>query len=401
MKIALIAAFLCLAAALPNVRQVQNLNNPNRVAGEFLVVLKPAATQAVNVQYAKSVAAKISAISSKINVVKSFTSLKHPMLFVRTSDESVMSQLFQLQEVKFIESNLYEKMINDCGSQQTTNEIWGLSRVGSRAMPDPYSSATYSYTPEDGNSVKVYVLDTSVRTTHNDFGGRAVFGYNAVGDNQNDDRNGHGTHCAGTVAGTLYGVAKQASIVAIKVLNDYGFGSTAGIIEGIEWMVQDVGQGAGVGSMSLGGGANAAMDQAVNDADAAGVPVVVAAGNSDADACLSSPARAEGAITVGSTDISDGLSSFSNWGTCVSILAPGSNIKSAWIDNDDSTANLSGTSMACPHVAGEVAAIRSANPSLLPAQVKAVLYESATIDAIDLRGTSGTPNVFQYSECLE
>lgn len=399
MKLALLATFLCLAAALPKVRQVRNLNNPNRLRGEFIVVLHPADTESNNVAYASSVAAKMIGISSKINVIKSFTNLKHPMLYVKTTDEAVMNQLFQLSEVSFIESNLYELMIEQCQSQETTDTLWGLSRVSSVERPS-YATATYSYSSSDGRGVRVYVLDTSVRLSHNDFDGRGEFGYNAVG-GSNDDNNGHGTHCAGTVLGTLYGVAKGATVVAVKVLSDAGFGSTAGIIDGINFMVGDVAlKGVpGVGSMSLGGGANSAMDEAVNDANAAGVPVVVAAGNSNANACNYSPARASGAITVGATTISDGLSSFSNYGTCVDILAPGSNILSAYIGDDDDSATLSGTSMACPHVAGEVAAFLSENPQATPAQVKAHLDSSSTKDAIDLRGTSGTPNYLQYSSC--
>jgi len=399
MKIALVAAFLCLAAALPRVRQVQNLNNPNRVRGEFLVVLHPGVVKADNAEYASAVAAKVTAISSKINVLKSFTNLKHPMLFVKTSDEAVMSQLFKLSEVSFIESNLYERMIEQCKSQDTTDVLWGLSRVGSKEQPE-YETATYSYSSEDGNNVRVYVLDTSVRLTHNEFTNRGEMGHNAVG-GSDDDNNGHGTHCAGTVLGTQYGVAKGGFVVAVKVLNDGGSGSTAQIVEGINWMIGDVAEKGvrGVASMSLGGFANSAMDQAVNDADEAGIPVVVAAGNSNGDACNYSPARASGAITVGSTDINDRLSSFSNHGTCVDILAPGSNILSAGIGDDDDTDTLSGTSMACPHVAGEVAAFLSENPEATPAEVKQHLDSSSTQDAIDLRGTSGTPNLLQYSSC--
>lgn len=399
MKIALFAAFLCLAAALPKVRQVENLNNPKRLAGEFLVVLHPTVSKASNFRYTNNVAAKIAAISSKIDIVKMFTSLRSPTLYIKTSDETIMSQLFQLHEVNIVEANVQQHMIEQCSTQSTGSRLWGLSRVSSRQQPS-YPGAEYSFDQSGGANVRVYVHDTGIRTTHNDFQGRSEFGANFVGGG-NDDVHGHGTHCAGTVMGGEFGVSKAADSVAVKVLGDSGSGSTAGIIEGLNWMVADVAQRGvrGVGSMSLGGGFSSAMNAAVDSADAADVPVVVAAGNSDWDACSFSPASAEGAITVGATDNTDSLSSYSNWGSCVDILAPGSNILSCGNSNDFAEATMSGTSMACPHVAGLVANYLGENPDASSAQVKSYLDSSSTPDVIDLRGTSGTPNLNMYAVC--
>jgi len=189
--------------------------------------------------------------------------------------------------------------------------------------------------------------------------------------------------------------------VAVKVLGDNGSGATSGIVAGLDWMVGDVQTRGvrGVGSMSLGGGANTALDSAVNSAVAANVPVVVAAGNSNGNACNYSPARAASAICVGATDNGDNLSSFSNWGTCVDILAPGSSILSASHLSDTGSRTLSGTSMACPHVAGWVATYLAANPNASPSQVMSALQSGASEDYINLRGTSGTPNLLQYSSC--
>ena len=169
MKIALLFTFVCLAAALPRVRQVHNLNHPERVPGEFLIVLHAPAAKATNFMYATKVASKIAAISSKITILNSFTNLLAPILHVKTSDESVMSQLFALDEIDSIDVEMVQIMIEQCSSQSTGSRLWGLSRVGSRSQPN-YGTATYSYSSSDGSGVRVYVLDTSIRTTHNDFG---------------------------------------------------------------------------------------------------------------------------------------------------------------------------------------------------------------------------------------
>ena len=401
MKIALIAAFLCVAAAMPQVRRIQNLQNSNRIPGEFLVVLHESAYRINNAQYAGNVAAQISAISPKIKILNSFTNLKHPIIHLKTQDEKVMPQLFALPEVNIIESNIFQKMIDQCESQLTTDRIWGLSRVAVEQRPTDWASASYSFSSDEGSGVRVYVLDTSIRLTHEDFGGRAVFGFNAVG-GSDDDNNGHGTHCAGTVGGSQYGVAKGATLVAVKVLNDGGSGSFAQIIAGIDYAVGDAGSSndRGVISMSLGGGRNEGLDSAVNDADAAGVPVVASAGNSNGDACFQSPAGAEMAITVGATDINDVLSSFSNYGECVNILAPGTNILSAGHTSDTASRTLSGTSMSCPHVAGYVAKFLSDNPAATGDDVREFILTDTTPDVIDLRGTgSATPNLFMHSTC--
>nr|AIZ77501.1 subtilisin-2 [Platynereis dumerilii] len=370
MRIALFAAFVCLAAALPNARQVQNLNHPGKIQGEFLIVLHAPFGKQSNIDHSMDVASRLIGIAPEVAILNFFTNLQSPILHVKVSNEAVMSQLFALDEVESIESNVEQMMVEQCSSQSSGSRIWGLSRTSSRAAPN-YSGATYRYTSNNGAGVRVYVHDTSIRTSHNDYGNRAVFGANFVG-GSNADNNGHGTHCAGTVGGGQYGIAKGATLVAVKVLGDSGSGSFSGIIAGLDWMVGDVqSRGVrGVGSMSLGGGISTSLDSAVNSADAAGIPVVVAAGNNNGNACNNSPARASGAITVGSTDISDNLSSFSNWGTCVNILAPGSSIISTSHLSNSGTRTLSGTSMACPHVAGLAAVYLANNPNASTSQVK-------------------------------
>ena len=375
------------------------MDHPDRIPGEFLIVLHRPAGKVSNLVYATDVASKIVRLAPTVTIVNMFTNLMAPILHVKTTEEAAMNQLFQLHEIDSIDVDMYQNMIEQCQSQSTGSRLWGLSRTSSRDQPN-YGSATYSYGTNDGAGVRVYIHDTSIRTTHQDFGGRAQFGANFVG-GSNADNHGHGTHCAGTADGGEFGVGKYATLVAVKVLGDNGSGATSGIVAGLDWMVADVqSRGVrGVGSMSLGGGANTALDSAVNSADAANIPVAVAAGNSNGNACNYSPARASGAITVGSTDNSDTLSSFSNWGTCVDILAPGSSILSCGISSDTATATMSGTSMACPHVAGAIAIYLADNPNASTSQVKSYLDSSSTKNAINLRGTSGTPNNLLYSVC--
>ncbi|WP_308220914.1 S8 family peptidase [Micromonospora phytophila] len=266
-----------------------------------------------------------------------------------------------------------------------TNPPWGLDRIDQRNLP---LSGTYTY-PNTASNVRAYIIDTGIRTTHTQFGGRATWGTNTV-DSNNTDCNGHGTHVAGTVGGSTYGVAKQVRLVAVKVLNCSGSGSTTGVVNGINWVTANAVKPA-VANMSLGGGASSAIDNAVTNSINSGISYAVAAGNSSANACNYSPARAAAALTVGSTTSSDARSSFSNYGSCVDIFAPGSSILSAYRTSDTATSTLSGTSMASPHVAGAAALVLSANPSYTPAQVASYLTTNATTGKVTNPG-SGSPN---------
>ncbi len=209
-----------------------------------------------------------------------------------------------------------------------SNAIWGLDRIDQRSLPlNNNYSANF-----DGTGVTAYVIDTGVNNSHVEFAGRSISGYDFV-DNDADasDCNGHGTHVAGTIGGSLYGVAKNVSIVGVRVLSCSGSGSTSGVIAGVDWVAANA-SGPSVASMSLGGGQSVALDSAVQSAVQSGVSFMLAAGNSNADACNYSPARVSSGVTVGSTTSSDARSSFSNWGSCVDVFAPGSQIKSAWYD---------------------------------------------------------------------
>ena len=251
-------------------------------------------------------------------------------------------------------------------AEQTPVPSWGLDRIDAT---DVALNNSYKYV-STGSSSYVYVIDTGVYSGHSDLAGRVTPGYSAVNDgNGSEDCNGHGTHVAGTIAGSQYGVAKSTRIVAVRVLDCAGSGYSSSVVAGINWVIQSHPGGSGIINMSLGGGANSAIDTAVADATAAGLTVVVAAGNSSADACSSSPARAPSAITVGAIDRTDAQASYSNFGSCVDIWAPGTGITSSWIGGSTATRTISGTSMASPHVAGLAARLAQAVPGISNSEI--------------------------------
>ncbi|HEY8411178.1 MAG TPA: S8 family peptidase [Pyrinomonadaceae bacterium] len=271
-----------------------------------------------------------------------------------------------------------------------SNPPWGLDRIDQRNLP---LSATYTYN-WTGSGVRAYVIDTGIRTSHTQFGGRASNVFDAFGGN-GQDCNGHGTHVSGTIGGSTYGVAKSSLLRGVRVLDCNGSGSNSGVIAGVDWVTNNHINPA-VANMSLGGGISSALDTAVNNLANSGVPIAVAAGNSNADACNTSPARAANAITVGATTTSDARSSFSNFGVCLDIFAPGSGILSSWFSSDTATATLSGTSMASPHVAGAAALYKQFSPGASAATVRNALVNNSTTNHVTNAG-SGSPNRLLYT----
>lgn len=271
---------------------------------------------------------------------------------------------------------------------QSDPPSWGLDRIDQKTLP---LNARYTYPDSAGQGVTAYIIDTGVRITHQDFGGRASYGYDAVdNDNIAQDGNGHGTHVAGTVAGTSYGVAKKAKVVAVRVLDNSGTGTTDQVVAGVDWVAQHH-SGPSVANMSLGGGADDALDTAVRNTIASGVTFAVAAGNSSDDASNYSPARVSEALTVGATTSTDARATYSNYGPVLDLFAPGSSITSLWNSSDTATNTLSGTSMATPHVTGAAALYLADHPTATPAQVATALTGAASNGVVSLPGP-GSPN---------
>jgi subtilisin family serine protease len=275
---------------------------------------------------------------------------------------------------------------------------WGLSRVSHREA----GASNYLYDSSAGEDTYIYVIDTGVNTEHSEFGGRATLGKSFIADSLGEDDQGHGTHCSGTAAGRTYGVAKKANVIGVKVLGADGSGTNSGVLRGIEWAVNDATEKGHINrtvlSMSLGGPFSQTTNDAIQSAVEAGAFVAVAAGNEGKDASTSSPASAPQACTVGATNARDLKASFSNFGKLVDIFAPGEQITSAWIGGPSETNTISGTSMACPHVAGLAAYLIALEGPRSPGALCERIQELATKDAItNLSAGEGSPNLIAYN----
>lgn len=271
-----------------------------------------------------------------------------------------------------------------------SNPDWGLDRIDQKTLP---LNLAYSYL-QTGSGTTAYIVDTGILSTHQQFSGRVLSGYTAISDgNGTSDCNGHGTHVAGTVGGSTYGVAKNVSLVPIRILGCDGSGASSNVIAGLDWILKN-GKKPAVVNMSLGGDASTSLDSAVENLFNNGYVMVVAAGNSNTDACSSSPARVSKAITVAATDNTDTRASYSNYGSCVDIFAPGSQINSSWIGSNTATKVLNGTSMATPHVAGVVAEMLQSTPTATPQTISTNLLNQASTNVV--KSPSGSPNRLLY-----
>jgi subtilisin family serine protease len=369
------------AAVAAPVGTVVGESSSTKIAGSYIVVLKAeAAGPALSAAARASIPGTARALAQRYGgtVVDVYDAAVTGFSVTLTAAQA--RRLAAHPAVAYVEQ---DQVISLAATQ--TNATWGLDRIDQRNRP---LNGTYTY-PNTASNVHAYVIDTGIRITHNDFGGRATWGANFAG-GQNTDCNGHGTHVAGTIGGTTYGVAKQVRLVAVKVLNCQGNGSVSSVVGGINWVTSNAVKPA-VANMSLGGSVSTTIDNAVRNSISSGVTYAIAAGNSNANAANFSPARVTEAITVGATGSNDARASFSNFGSVVDIFAPGVNITSDWRTSNSATNTISGTSMATPHVAGAAALVLSANPSFTPAQVASSLINNATTGVVTNPG-SGSPN---------
>jgi len=343
---------------------VSGTDSADAIQDQYIVVMRPGAQAAAN-----RVAAVLEARRNGAEVSYEYGTALHG--FAARLPARALDLLRRNPAIEYIEADQTMRL-----SATQSPATWGLDRIDQRNLPLS-NSYTYNFT---GAGITAYVIDTGIRFSHNEFGGRAVSGFDSINGGRADDCNGHGMHVAGTTGGTRYGVAKSVRVVGVRVLNCQGTGSSSQVIAGVDWVTGDhaAGQRA-VANMSLNGPPSNALDTAIRNSIGDGITYALAAGNSRANACNTSPARVAEAITVGSTTRTDARSSFSNYGTCLDIFAPGSSITSAWNTSNSATNTISGTSMAAPHVAGAAALFLEQNPSASPQAVRDGLVSRATV----------------------
>ncbi|GAB2962695.1 hypothetical protein GCM10027280_59440 [Micromonospora polyrhachis] len=373
------------AVAAPVSGEIRLAGTPNAVPGSYIVVLKDTMTASTTFSdRARAVGDRARTLARGHSGTVGHVYSAGLTGFEVKLSEAAARRLAADPSVAYVEQN---QVASGTGGTQPSPPSWGLDRVDEPTRP---TDGVYTY-PNKAGSVHAYIIDSGIRTTHTDFGGRASSGFDAV-DGTGVDCHGHGTHVAGTVGGTTYGVAKSVQLVSVRVLKCDNTTTSAETIAGVEWVTANAIKPA-VANMSIGfSSGSTTVDAAVSRSIASGVTYAVSAGNSNANGCTPSPARVPEAITVGATTSTDARSSFSNYGTCLDLFAPGSAIVSATNASDTASAAWNGTSMAAPHVTGAAALILAENPTFTPAQVRNRLVAGATSGVVTSAGT-GSPNL--------
>lgn len=382
------AAFLTLAAvnlvhAAPNTTSslLDSSQAKGIIKNQYIVILNKDAGPSIDFaqNIAKQHGAKV--LQSYDTVLKGFA-----IYLPDTAATAFVEAMKKNPQVLSVENDIVMKI--DATTQ--SNPDWGLDRIDQKALP---LNSAYSYL-QTGSGTTAYIVDTGILSSHQQFSGRVLSGYTAISDgNGTTDCNGHGTHVAGTVGGSTYGVAKNVNLVPIRILGCDGSGASSNVIAGLDWILKN-GKKPAVVNMSLGGDASTSLDSAVENLFNNGYVMVVAAGNSNTDACSASPARVSKALTVAATDSTDTRASYSNYGSCVDIFAPGSQINSSWIGSNTATKVLNGTSMATPHVAGVVAEMLQSTPTATPQTISTNLLNQASTNVV--KNPSGSPNRLLY-----
>lgn len=382
------AAFLTMAAvnlvhAAPNTTSslLDSSQAKGIIKNQYIVILNKDAGPSIDFaqNIAKQHGAKV--LQSYDTVLKGFA-----IYLPDTAATAFVEAMKKNPKVLSVENDIVMKI--DATTQ--SNPDWGLDRIDQKALP---LNSAYSYL-QTGSGTTAYIVDTGILSSHQQFSGRVLSGYTAISDgNGTTDCNGHGTHVAGTVGGSTYGVAKNVNLVPIRILGCDGSGASSNVIAGLDWILKN-GKKPAVVNMSLGGDASTSLDSAVENLFDNGYVMVVAAGNSNTDACSASPSRVSKALTVAATDNTDTRASYSNYGSCVDIFAPGSQINSSWIGSNTATKVLNGTSMATPHVAGVVAEMLQSTPTATPQTISTNLVNQASSNVV--KNPSGSPNRLLY-----
>jgi subtilisin family serine protease len=406
-----VVALLIISSSLLEAnKKFRKIDENNSIDDQYILIFKDGITETEKAAHFEELSRQFAADSFSNEIITSWN-IKDFNAFSAKLSQKMLKVELKSDDIALIEQDAKITVSQTCQTQN--GAVWGLDRISENALN---LDLKYKYTSTSGEGVDSYVVDTGININHEDFGGRAIWGANFA-DSKNTDCNGHGTHVAGTMGSATYGVAKKTTLFAVKVLDCSGSGTNTGVISGVNWVVTTYNsrKRPSVANMSLGGGKSVALDTAVKNAISAGVTFVVAAGNENNDACLGSPSNVPTAITVGATGTTaqgakqvDNRATFSNYGKCVSIFAPGSLIESTWIGTgNDEVEVISGTSMASPHAAGVVALYLGENGSATPAQVKSWMVNTAGENylnlvcsgAISSSSCNQSPNLLLYSPC--